>query len=126
MDSNKNILVCVTQQKTCERLITRSKELFSLPGDNLFVLHVVDEGSPFLNNPREGEALQYLFSVSKDAGASLTVLKSTNVVDCIAKYARDNEISHIVLGNSREHPVKTTFADNLKALLPRLEFIIIP
>lgn len=126
MNSPANVLVCVTQQKTCERLIIKSREFYPAPENNLFVLHVVKDGSPFLDNPKEGEALQYLFSVSRDSGANLTVLRSDNVENCISQYAITNKITCIILGSSGENNGSPSFGDRLKALLPGIEFKIIP
>lgn len=75
----KNIMVCVTQQKTCERLILKGNELIESEEDKLFVIHVVNEKEKFLDSYSDGEALEYLFQVSKESGADLTVLRSKNI-----------------------------------------------
>ncbi len=62
---NRNVMVCVTQQKTCERLILSGYEMLKNDNDKLFVIHVVNEKDNFLDNNSDGEALEYLFNVSK-------------------------------------------------------------
>ncbi|NSW92849.1 MAG: universal stress protein UspA [Firmicutes bacterium] len=116
MNPQKNILVCVTQQKTCERLIIKAAALrneFKVKGD-LYVIHVAKDGLNFLDNPREGEALQYLFEISKSVGANLSVLKSDNVIKCIADFAQEKNIGCIVLGESPQHQSENVFYKKLR------------
>ncbi|CCQ92635.1 conserved hypothetical protein [[Clostridium] ultunense Esp] len=65
---NAKVMVCVTQQKTCERLILEGYRLIKSNDDKLYVIHVVNERERFLENVDDGEALEYLFNVSKKAG----------------------------------------------------------
>ena len=119
MNPIKNILVCVTQQKTCERLKNESY-------DELFVIHVVKEGFNFLDNPKEGEALQYLFQISKSVGANLSVLKSDNIIKCIADFTKDNNINCIVLGESPKEKEDDIFYHKLKNMLPNVDIEVVP
>ena len=96
----KNILVCITQQKTCERLIREAAGLRNENGGNLFVIHVVRNDLNFLDNVREGEALEYLFGISKSVGASLAVLKSDEIASTVAAFAEENRIDCIIIGDS--------------------------
>ena len=126
MKSLKNILVCVTQQKTCERLILKASEIKRESDGELFVIHVVKDGLNFLNNPKEGEALQYLFEISKSVGANLAVLKSDNVVKCIADFAKDNNIDCIILGSSPTGQGNDSFYNKLRSVMPNIEIFVVP
>ena len=79
-----NILVCVTQQKNCERLINRAVSI-GRGTATIHVIHVVLEENNFMNTSHESEALEYLFGVSKSVGASLSVIKASNITDAIAE-----------------------------------------
>ena len=46
----KNILVCVTQQKTCERLINEAHELVNEYRGKLFIINVVKNDLNFLDS----------------------------------------------------------------------------
>lgn len=83
MGNKLNIMICVTRQKTCERLIKVGKEIAGKGDAQLYAVHVVKRGVNFLGNPDEGEALDYLFQISKEAGAEMTVLRSEDVVDTL-------------------------------------------
>ena len=129
MDPQKNILVCVTQQKTCERLIHKAvsiKEEFKVTGD-LYVIHVAKNGLNFLDNPKEGEALQYLFEISKSVGANLFVLKSDNIIKCIADFVQENNIGCVVIGKSPESEAENEFNKRLRsALKDHVDIKVIP
>lgn len=129
MNRQKNILVCVTQQKTCERLIFKAATLKNeFEGKcNIYVIHVARDGLNFLDNPHEGEALQYLFEISKSVGADLFVLKSDNVLRCIADFAKDKAIDCIILGESLVEQSENTFLAKLKAAFDsNVEINVVP
>ncbi len=127
MKDIKNVMVCVTQQKTCERLIMNGYDELSSERDNLFVIHVVNEKDKFLNNCSDGEALEYLFGVSKKVGADLTVIRSKDVIKAIADFAVKNNITHIVMGASPdgEDMESHSIAIELKKILVDAKFIIV-
>lgn len=94
----KNIMVCVTRQKTCDRLIARGDELIREKGGQLHIVHCVQTGRNFLGNPYEGEALEYLFTAAQLAGADLSVLRAENVEDALVEYASQNDVNTIIMG----------------------------
>ncbi|HHW32124.1 MAG TPA: universal stress protein UspA [Clostridiaceae bacterium] len=117
-----NILVCVTQQKTCEKLIRKAAELrdqsLNSPYEiQLFVLHVAKNDWNFLDNAKEGEALDYLFNISKSVGAELTVLKSDEIAKSISDFAIENNVGRIIMGTSPGDHQENKFYNRLKALL---------
>lgn len=127
MSKLKNVMVCVTQQKNCERLIMAGYERITKDKDNLFVINVVNEKDNFLHTSTDGEALEYLFGVSSTVGASLTVIRAKDVIAAMGEFAKENKITHIVLGASPhgggedDHPI----AKRLKDIVPKSEFIIV-
>lgn len=118
-------MVCVTQQKTCERLISSGETLKKEIGSELYVIHVVKESDNFLYNASEPDALQYLFNVSKEAGAELTVLRSDDVVGTLKEFAKDKSIGHIVLGEPPRE-AKQCVIDLIKDKIDEPKFHIIP
>lgn len=114
----RNILVCITQQKTCERLIRKAAELRSEYRGSLFVIHVVRNDLNFLDNAKEGEALEYLFGISKSVDACLSVLKSDEIASTISAYAVENKIDCIVIGDSPPDKKENKFRKELECLLP--------
>ena len=122
--ANNNILVCVTEQKTCERLINFASQI-TKGAPELFVLHVSKTDKNILNNSSECEALDYLFTISKSAGASMTVLRSDNIIDTIYKFIIDNTIKTVVLGKSPDNNGQDAFSRELKSKFSNYECEII-
>jgi K+-sensing histidine kinase KdpD len=114
---SSNILVCVTQQKTCEKLIRKAAALRNQYGAQLFIIHVAKNDWNFLDNDKEGEALEYLFNISKSVGAELTVLKSDEIARTIADFAIENSIDLIFMGTSPSEHKKNKFYSKLKSFL---------
>lgn len=121
---HKNVLVCVTQQKTCEKLIHQGAELLKEQSGNLYVLHVVNENDKLLNNFSDGDALEYLFEITKDVGAELTVKRSKDVIKTVVDFVEELMITHIVLGNSRNSDPANNFVTKLQKKLPDREFVL--
>lgn len=127
MKRSKNVMVCVTQQKTCERLIMNGHQTMQGDKDKLYVIHVVNRNENFLNNSNDGEALEYLFRVSKEVGADLTVLKSEDIIKAIGDFSKKHEITHIVMGASPngDNIKNHNFAWKLQNMLPSVSFKIV-
>jgi K+-sensing histidine kinase KdpD len=123
--SGSNILVCVTQQRTCERLIEKALE-FSSDNDSIFIIHVAKDNWSFLDNDKEGEALEYLFGIAKSIGANLTVLRSDKIVETIIAYAHENKIDLLVLGDSKGDHSENYFYKSLKTSLNSVEIHVVP
>ena len=125
---HKRILVCVTQQKTCERLIKKGAALRDELGGELYIIHVALNGLKFLGNSKEGEALEYLFGISKSVGAELTVLRSDNILKAITGFAKDNKITKIFNLSTRINfeTQNNTIIGELEHKLPSVDFHIMP
>jgi K+-sensing histidine kinase KdpD len=120
-----NILVCVTQQKTCERLIKKALG-FSNENDSIFIIHVAKNNWSFLDNEKEGEALEYLFGIAKSVGANLTVLRSDKIVETIVEYSLENKIDLLVMGDSKGDHSENYFYKALKKSLENVEIHVVP
>jgi K+-sensing histidine kinase KdpD len=93
-----NVMVCVTQQKTCDRLIQYGSNLIKGAKGELFIIHVAPEQDKFLGNHKEGEALDYLYEKALEFGANLTVVRSNNILETLVELVRKNKIDHVVMG----------------------------
>ncbi len=120
----KHVLVCVTGQKTCERLIAEGGRLAAETGAELSVVHVAKQGTGLLGGiVAEAEALEYLFKVSTEHGADMAVIRSEHVVETLANHAGKVGADLMVLGSSRE--VNRDVTKDLKAHMPDMEFKIV-
>lgn len=126
MGSRQNVLICVTRQRSCERLIRVGYERSKTTGGKPYVIHVAPLGENFLGNPKEGEALDYLFHISKQVGAEMTVLRSNEVVDVLSSFSQKHNIGIIILGEPPSSQGKSDIIRKLKNKLSDVEFIIVP
>ena len=119
-----SVLVCVTGQKSCERLIRRGAELTREGYGPLNVLHVVRANSSVLGFENEPEALEYLLRVSVENGASMYVRRSDDVVSAIEVAANNEKVRVIVAGRARNYN-GWDLLDELKLRLPGVQFEIL-
>jgi len=123
--TQKHIMVCVTGQRTCERLIRQSAAFAKTLGCGVSVIHVASSKSPFMGSAHESEALEYLYQTSKEFGADMNVIRSDDIIGTIAAYAKKTGVNNVVMGG----PVATGSWDVpalLKQRLPKAEFYVIP
>jgi K+-sensing histidine kinase KdpD len=93
------IMVCVTPQKSCKRLIekgsARAKEM-----DGQFVVIYVNNKKNLNRELKEHKILLELFELAKNFGGRVSILTGENVYDTLADFARENKITHIIVGKS--------------------------
>lgn len=95
---NGKTMVCVTVQKTCERLIREGAKFAG--EDGLRVVHVVKSGGSVLGGTSESEALEYLFQISRTYGAEMDMLRSGDVIGTLVDFAQKNGIEHLIIGSA--------------------------
>ena len=117
------LMVCVTGQHSCEKLLERGASL-RLPEQKLFCVHCVQTGRNFLNTTYEPLAIEFLFTCASLYGAELSILRANNVIDALVEFAEINRVSQIVLGASPTQG-PDSFAARLASRLPDLEFIVV-
>lgn len=124
----KNVMVCVTQQKNCERLIKYGHDFLGDDEGELFIIHVAHYDFKFLGATKEGDALEYLYDKALDYDANLTVVRSNNVIDTLANLVEKNSITHVIMGASREAITSTNnviekFSERIKN---KAQLVVVP
>lgn len=119
-------MICVTQQKSCERLIAKGARL-RMKGDELYVIHVVKEDWRYFSEMKESDALDYLFEVSKQYSANLTVLKSPEIETTLSDFADKHDVNIIVMGESKERLAQQNMIRRLQGKIDApVSFEIVP
>jgi len=111
---NRNIMVCVTKQKTCDRLIEHGRSILGEQGGELSIIHVSQQQFNPFNHTKDGEALDYLYEKAMDHGVNITVVRSNDVVETLSNLALKNDIDCIVMGESRESGKNADLVTRLK------------
>ena len=117
MSKERNIMVCVTKQKTCSRLIYKGDEVRSSTSDKLYIVHIINKKDKVLYGENDGDALEYLFDLARKLDAELIVQRSNNTKKSIIKLAKERGITHIILGKSNNESnegFQKTIANKLK------------
>ncbi len=123
----KNVMVCVTQQKTCDRLIRHGNDFLGDDKGELFIIHVSHYELKFLGNSKEGDALEYLYEKALEFGANLTVVRSNDVLETLLDLVEKNKITHIIVGESGESESRSNLVDQLeKRIANKAELLVIP
>lgn len=117
------VMVCVTRQRTCARLIEQGEEAAAERGLPLHVVHAVKTGENFLGNAVEGEALEFLFSTAQLSNAELTVLRADDVEKALVEYALVHDAAVLVLGRS-PGTGHDSFVERMREKLPNMDIIV--
>ena len=111
-----SVLVCVTGQYDCDRLIEAG---FRLPAEADAELHVLCVHTPKNDLSHFSEEVEYLYRTAKGLGADMTVMFSDNAPKCTADFAQKINAKHFITGVPDNRP--NGFVLTLHELLPRMQ-----
>ena len=94
------VMVCVTRQKNCARLIELGARLAKKNDKELLVVHALRKSDKVLGVGNEAEALERLFVQATDNGGSLMVVRSDDVASVLVSTAQKYNASVIILGTT--------------------------
>lgn len=127
MRNKVRIMVCVTQQKSCKRLIEKGAALKKHELDEIHVVHVVKENWKYFGKLKEADALEYLFDSTKEFNANLSVIKAIDIEETLKEYALKNKINLIVMGESFEKTMQQNMINRLQSKgLGNVKFEVVP
>ena len=90
-----SVVACVTTQYECDRIIEEAQQRAAEFDCELHVLSVL---MPTENYALISDQLEYLNRVSKQAGADMTIIFSSDAPKAAAKFVRANRALEIVAG----------------------------
>ena len=123
----KNVMVCGTQQKTCDRLIRYGHEVLNGQDGELFIIHVAPKDFKILGSSEEGEALDYLYGKAIEYGANLTVVRSNNILETLVDLVEKNQITQVILGKSGQVKNETNLISKFgEKISEQAELIVVP
>ena len=118
------ILVCVTDQPQCARLIRKGRELADESAAHLSVLHVRTRQKTMMGNPDISAALNQLYAAAREADAEMEIISSSEVEKTITEYARTQQVTCIVIGASPRDG-RQPMGDRLQSLMPGLQIVTV-
>ncbi len=108
-----NVLVCITKQKTCDRLIERGKKLVDLSGGELSIIHVAHANKKESGADEDKEVMDYLYKKAMEYGTNISVLRSENPVDTLVNFILNNSIKYVIIGKSNDLAKENVIRDEL-------------
>jgi len=97
---DETVLVCVTDQLNCKRLIERGRHEADRMDARLMVLHVRTAAATMMGSADIPQALNSLYAMAREAEADMEIISSREVENTIVDYARGNRAALIVVGAS--------------------------
>lgn len=113
-EKKPSVLVCVTGQYDCDRLIDAGFEKAVNEG---LELHVLCVHPPVSNASFLSDEIEYLYSTAKQLGADMTIAFSYDAPSTTADFAKKTNARYIVTGMPDNKPYG--FIDTLHELLPK-------
>ena len=114
------IVVCVTEQVQCARLIRFGRELADERGARLRVLHVRTNAATLMGNRDVSGALNQLYADARESDAEMEIIASAEVEKTICAYAKDAHADMLVIGRSPADG-RPAMSERLALLLPETE-----
>ena len=90
-----SVLACVTSQYDCDRIIKTAKKIADDCGCELRVLSIL---KPTGNYTTVSDRIEYLYLVSKESGADMTVLFHDDAPSAVAEFVKENNVKRVVTG----------------------------
>jgi len=115
------VLVCVTNQYSCERLVRAGMSLAQREGFELRVLCI--QHPEYASNSYLTE-IEHLFAVSRKAGGEMIVYYREDPVRAAVTYIRTNRIAHIVLGGVPD-VTRSAFISGVRAQCAQIPMSIV-
>lgn len=98
-----NTVVCVTDQRRCDRIIRAGRALADISQTELLVVNVVRPDSQ-----QDTESMEYLFNVSKQNNAQMALLYSDDVAKALIRFIKENKVANLLTGIPNEGDSVTT------------------
>ncbi len=86
-------LVCVTDQRNCDRIIKSASVIANMTSTDLNVINI---GNP--ERMQDPHSIEYLFNVTSQYGGEMTVVYHNEPTKAIVKYIKSNKVGNLVTG----------------------------
>ena len=90
-------VVCVTDQRRCDRIIKAGRALADMTDTELAVINIARPAGG-----QDPDSIEYLFGVARDHSAEMTILYAADVAKAIIRYVKENKVSYLLTGIPQE------------------------
>ncbi|HMO58773.1 MAG TPA: universal stress protein UspA [Roseiflexaceae bacterium] len=92
--------MCIRPDDAAERVIHAGARAALELTAELYAIHIESPGAHTRRDPDETRQLEALLRLAADLGAQIEVIADHRVVEAIAAYASDHQITRIIIGRS--------------------------
>ncbi|MBR6407931.1 MAG: hypothetical protein IKS19_05065 [Clostridia bacterium] len=121
-NSFERVLVCITDQYSCERLIKRGKAIADSLGLPLQVINVQSTQSGMDIN---GDAMEYLYKKAVQSGAEMIIYYNDEPALITAGHIKKYNVKHVVTGMPA-NAESGGFIQFLHGVLPEVPITVVP
>ncbi|MBP2072559.1 universal stress protein [Thermoanaerobacterium butyriciformans] len=115
------IMVCVTPQKSCRRLVERGAERARETNGEFCVVYV-NRNNDIYKDLKEHKILIELFEMAQKLGGRVSILVGRKISDTLAEFANENDITEIIVGKSLRSAFEVLLhGDVINPLIKRVE-----
>ncbi|MDI3477176.1 MAG: hypothetical protein PWQ59_701 [Thermoanaerobacterium sp.] len=115
------IMVCVTPQKSCRRLVERGAERARETNGEFCVVYV-NKNNDIYKDLKEHKILIELFEMAQKLGGRVSILVGRKISDTLAEFANENDITEIIVGKSLRSAFEVLLhGDVINPLIKRVE-----
>ncbi|AEF16439.1 MULTISPECIES: universal stress protein [Thermoanaerobacterium] len=115
------IMVCVTPQKSCQRLVERGAERAKETNGEFCVVYV-NKNNDIYKDLKEHKILVELFEMAQKLGGRVSILVGKKISDALAEFAAENDITEIIVGKSLRSAFDVLIhGDVINPLIKRVE-----
>ncbi|WKV08042.1 universal stress protein [Thermoanaerobacterium sp. CMT5567-10] len=115
------IMVCVTPQKSCRRLVERGAERARETNGEFCVVYV-NKNNNIYKDLKEHKILIELFEMAQKLGGRVSILVGRKISDTLAEFANKNDITEIIVGKSLRSAFEVLLhGDVINPLIKRVE-----
>ena len=121
MDEKSPVMVLVSMQKMCARLIRAGADIAMKQGCPLKIVHVSSANGQDGQTQIDAQTLNYLYALANEAGAEMCVLSAEVIVTTMIDYAKVHNVKQIVMGKGEN---AEGIAKTLTGFLPGVRVLI--
>jgi len=121
MDEKYPVMVLVSMQKMCARLIRAGADMAMKQGCPLKIVHVSAANGQDGQTQMDAQALNYLYALANEAGAEMCVLSAEVIVTTMVDYAKEHGVKQIIMGTGEN---AEGMAKTLTEFLPGVQVLI--
>ena len=120
MEEKSPVMVLVSMQKSCARLIRAGADMAMKQGCPLKIVHVRSAADG--QDGIDAQVLNYLYALANEAGAEMCVLTAEVAVTAMVDYAKENSVKRIIMGAGEN---AEGIAKTLTGFLPGVQVLIV-